>query len=97
MDRVSVADKKTDQVIDLLEELGKWRRQRKILNFLMCFFLFFFFGAILRGCYLKHSFDTACSPGQFESYREYGPHEWVVCSDGVGEHAWVVDLKKSGK
>lgn len=75
----------------VVEELNKWRRQRKIVNFMMCFFLFFFFGAILRGCYLKHEFDAACLPGQFASYREQDSR--IICSDG--ERAWVV--KKSEK
>lgn len=78
---------------DVVEELNKWRRQRKILNFLMCFFLFFFFGAIARGCYLKHSFDAACAPGQFENYREQADKKWVVCSDLERKHAWVEEVK----
>lgn len=84
-------------VVEAWDELNKWRRQRKILNFMMCFFLFFFFGSILRGCYLKHEFDGICAPGQFESYREQNGKKWVVCSDLAREDAWVEEVKKSGR
>ena len=75
---------------DVVDELNKWRHQRKILNFLMCFVLCFFFGAILRGCHLRHRFDAACHPGRFESYIETSKH--VVCSDG--DKAWIISEAK---